>query len=104
MIIVSSAEIAVDILEKKGSIFSDRPVMQMGGELVGWKNTLVLVSYGERFRSYRKFFHQLIGSNASMSQFHPIEEVETHKFLKCLLSRPQDLAEHVRKCVLCISL
>ncbi|KAL9709236.1 hypothetical protein Ac2012v2_007590 [Leucoagaricus gongylophorus] len=97
MIIVNSAEVATELLEKKGSIYSDRPVMEMGGEMVGWKNTLVLVPYGDRFRSYRKLFHKLIGNPASMSQFHPTEEVETRKFLKHLLSTPQDLAKHVRK-------
>ncbi|KAJ3560510.1 hypothetical protein NP233_g10793 [Leucocoprinus birnbaumii] len=97
MVIVNSVEVATELLEKRGSIYSDRPVMEMGGEMVGWKNTLVLVPYGDRFRSYRKLFHQLIGSNASMSQFYPIEEAETHKFLQRLLSTPQDLAKHVRK-------
>ncbi len=29
------------MLEKKSVIYSDRPVLQMGGELVGWKRTLV---------------------------------------------------------------
>lgn len=100
MIIVNSAEVATELLEKKGSIYSDRPVMEMGGEMVGWKNTLVLVPYGDRFRSYRKLFHKLIGNPASMSQFHPTEEVETRKFLKHLLSTPQDLAKHVRKYVM----
>ncbi|TFK32278.1 cytochrome P450 [Crucibulum laeve] len=96
-IILSSAKAAIDMLDKKSSIYSDRPVMQMGGELVGWKNTLVLVPYGDRFRNYRKLFHQLIGSHSAMEQFHPVEEKETHRFLKRLLSKPNDLAEHVRK-------
>lgn len=99
MIIVNSAEVAMDMLEKKGSIYSDRPVMEMGGEMVGWKNTLVLVPYGDRFRRYRKMFHKLIGNSTSMSQFYPTEEVETHRFLKHLLYTPQDLATHIRKCV-----
>ncbi|KAF9011764.1 cytochrome P450 [Cyathus striatus] len=85
------------MMDKKSSIYSDRPILHMGGELVGWKNTLVLVPYGDRFRNYRRLFHQLIGSNGVMAQFHPIEELETHRFLKRLLSRPQALAEHVRK-------
>lgn len=97
MIIVNSAEIATDMLEKKGSIYSDRPVMEMGGEMVGWKNTLVLITYGDRFRRYRKLFHKLIGNSTSMSQFYPTEEVETHKFLKHLLYTPQDLVTHIRR-------
>ncbi|KAJ3502046.1 hypothetical protein NLJ89_g9063 [Agrocybe chaxingu] len=97
MIILNSAEVAIDMLDKKSSIYSDRPVMQMGGELVGWKNTLVLTPYGDRLRNYRRLFHQCIGSPASMSEFHPVEEKETHRFLKNVLARPEHLADHVRR-------
>jgi cytochrome P450 len=97
LIILNSAKVAVDMLEKKSSKYSDRPVLPMGGELVGWKNTLVLVPYGDRFKEYRKYFHQLIGSRQSMTQFLPAEEQETHIFLQNVLHKPADLAAHVRR-------
>lgn len=97
MIIVNSAKTAMDMMDKKSGIYSDRPVMPMGGELVGWKDTLVLVPYGDRFRNYRKFFHQVIGSNSSVSLFYPIEELETHRFLKSVLKNPDELVTHIRQ-------
>ncbi|KAF6751633.1 cytochrome P450 [Ephemerocybe angulata] len=96
-VVVNSTDLAIDMLEKRSAIYSDRPVMEMGGELVGWKNTLVLIPYGERFRTYRKMFHQVIGTNVSMSNFHPIEEQETQKFLQALLTKPEDFPSHIRK-------
>jgi len=69
----------------------------MGGELIGWKDTLVLIPYGDRFRNYRKLFHQTIGTPSAMSKFHEAEETETRKFLKYVLAKPDDLAAHVRK-------
>jgi cytochrome P450 len=97
LIILNSAKIAVEMLEKKSANYSDRPVLPMGGELVGWQNTLVLVPYGDRFREYRRYFHQLIGSRNSMEVFHPVEELETHIFLQKVLAKPADLAAHVRR-------
>jgi hypothetical protein len=97
MIVVNSSKTAIDILDKKSAIYSDRPVMPMGGELVGWKDTLVLVPYGDRFRNYRKYFHQVIGSNSSVSLFYPIEELETHRFLKSVLKNPDELVPHIRQ-------
>ena len=94
--ILNSAETAVEMLDKKGSIYSDRPVLQMGGELVGWKNSLGLLPYGERFRNSRRFAHRLIGTIASASVFYPVQELETHRFLKRLAKNPDDLAAHVR--------
>ena len=97
MIIVNSAKTATEMLAKKSAIYSDRPIMQMGGELVGWKDTLVLIPYGDRFRNYRKFFHQVIGTSASMSLFYPVEELETRRFLKSVLKHPDELVAHIRQ-------
>ncbi|KAJ3709804.1 cytochrome P450 [Lentinula guzmanii] len=97
LIILNSASIAKDMLEKNSAIYSDRPVIPMGGELCGWKNTLVLTPYGERFRNYRRLAHQLFGNAATMKSFHPVEELETHRFLKQLLSRPAEFSDHIRK-------
>ncbi|KAF9531077.1 cytochrome P450 [Crepidotus variabilis] len=97
MIILNTAKVAAEMLDKKSSIYSDRPILQMGGELVGWKNTLVLLAYGERFRNYRKLFHQTIGTPLAMEKFHSIEERETRNLLRRILQRPEALAEHVRR-------
>ena len=96
-VIINNIDIAVDILNKRSTSYSDRPVLQMGGELCGWKHTLVLQQYDDRFRRYRKMFHRLIGSPSIVKQFLPIEEHETRNFLRRVLEKPQDLAEHVRQ-------
>jgi len=97
LIIINSLKIALDLLDKKSSIYSDRPILQMGGELVGWKNTLVLLPYGDRFRRYRKLFHRSIGSINTIRQFQPIQSLESRRFLRKLLSNPQNLQSHIRK-------
>ncbi|KAF8225436.1 cytochrome P450 [Tricholoma matsutake] len=95
-IILNSAEIAIEMLEKKSSIYSDRPTLQMGGELVGWKNTLVLLPYGDRFQRFRRLFHQAIGKPSTIKQFLPLEEFAIRRFLCRVLANPADLAAHVR--------
>ena len=96
IIILNSAEAAIGMLDKKSSIYSDRPVLQMAGNLVGWQKTLVLHPYGDRSRVFRRFFHGVIGTRATMKRFFPIEEAETHAFLRRVLDKPADLAAHVR--------
>ncbi|KAE9394070.1 cytochrome P450 [Gymnopus androsaceus JB14] len=97
LIIVNSVSIAKDMLDKNSAIYSDRPLIPMGGELCGWKNALALLPYGDRFRNYRRFARQLFGNAITMKSFHPVEEAETHRFLKQLLSRPAEFSEHIRK-------
>ena len=69
----------------------------MAGELVGWKNMLGLMPYGDRFRSYRRLAHTLFGSQTIMRSFQPLEEMETHRFLKRLLLTPENLQSHIEK-------
>ncbi|KAK0450589.1 cytochrome P450 [Desarmillaria tabescens] len=97
LVILNSAQTAINILDKKSSIYSDRPVVGMGGELVGWKNSIILMSYGARFRNHRRSAHQLFGNNATMKQFLPMLELETHRSLKGIFTRPEGLHEHIRK-------
>ncbi|PPQ79518.1 hypothetical protein CVT25_003400 [Psilocybe cyanescens] len=97
LIILNSATVACDMLDKKSAIYSDRPVLQMGGELVGWKNTMVLLPYGDRFRRYRRLFHSLIGSQSAVKRFYPSEEFEARRFLRRVLMKPDALSAQVRK-------
>ncbi|KAG6902463.1 hypothetical protein C0995_016325 [Termitomyces sp. Mi166 len=96
MVILNSAKIANEMLEKKSSIYSDRPVWEMAGNLVGWKNDIALIPYGDRFRRCRRLLHDIIGNKASAQQFFYIQEVETHRFLRRVLANPADLAQLIR--------
>ena len=96
MIIINSAAIMAE-LDKKGAIYSDRPVLEMGGELVGYSDTLVLLRYGARFRTYRKYFSHYVGSPKPIQQLYPLIEQESRRFLKRTLAKPDDLMPHLRK-------
>ncbi|KAF8889423.1 cytochrome P450 [Gymnopilus junonius] len=97
IIVLNSVHHAIEILDKKSAVYSDRPIMQMGGELVGWKNTLVLLPYGNRFRNFRKLFHNAIGSQAAAMRFQPVQEIESLHFLKRILESPRELLAHIRR-------
>lgn len=96
LIILNSADI-MDEFDKASSIYSDRPVLQMGGELVGYNNTLVLLRYGPRFRTYRRHFSRYIGPNKPVQSLHPLIEQETRCFLKSVLEDNEHLNENLRK-------
>ncbi len=85
------------MLDKKGAIYSDRPMVAMGGELVGWKNAFVLMRYGSRFRESRRRVHQIFGTNAAFKQFLPIVELEAHRFLKRVSAKPEDFFQEIQK-------
>ncbi|KAG1840822.1 cytochrome P450 [Suillus subalutaceus] len=94
--VLNSVKTAVAMLDKKSSIYSDRPVVPMSGELMGYAQTLAYLRYGERFRLFRKNCHRIFGSRSALVVYHPIEEMETRRFLKCVLAKPDRLQAHIR--------
>ncbi|KAJ6624555.1 cytochrome P450 [Mycena sp. CBHHK59/15] len=98
LIAVNSVQVAREMLDKKSSIYSDRPVLQMCGELVGWKKSLGLLQYGtSQFRRTRRYFHQSVGTPTNVARFHPIQAKETCKFLQHLLESPGNFLSHIRQ-------
>ncbi|KAG1855191.1 cytochrome P450 [Suillus subalutaceus] len=96
IVVLNSVKTAMEMMDSKSTLYSDRPVLPMAGELVGWKDSLPFLPYGDRFRRYRRNFHRVIGSRAAVDVYNEIEEVETHRFLKRVLAKPDQLQEHVR--------
>lgn len=97
MIILNSAKAAVDLLDKRSAKYSDRPVVMMCGEIVGWNQSLALTQYGPRFRETRKYMSKLIGTRASAEKFEPLQERETSKFLARVMADPSSLVKQIRK-------
>ena len=95
MIILNTID-ALEEFDKKSAIYSERPRLEMGGELVGYSDTLVLMPYGPRFRNYRKGFARYIG-NGVVQDRHPLLIEKTRTFLKHVLKNPEDLMPHLRK-------
>lgn len=87
----------MDMLDKKSSIYSDRLTTQMGGELVGWKESLVGLSYGRQTREQRRYIHQSIGSRMLMEKHHEVIVDENKKFLKRVLRGDEDIGLEIRR-------
>lgn len=96
-IIVGSAKIAAELLEKRSVNYSDRPQSVMAGELSGWGKIMLLSRYNDWFRTHRKWIAQEIGSYDLVKKFNGLIEFETRRFLQCVLDDPEQLQAHVRK-------
>ncbi|KAG2069748.1 cytochrome P450 [Suillus decipiens] len=96
IIVLNSFKTAIEMMNRKGTLYSDRPFLPMLGELVGWKDSLPFLSYGDLCRQHRRNLYKVIGSRAAVDVYNEIEEVETRRFLKRVLAKPDQLQEHVR--------
>ena len=97
MILLNSSKAAVDLLDKRSADYSDRPILMMCGEIVGWNQSLGLVQYGPRLREFRKYMSKLIGTRASVEKFTSLQEREAAKCVARIMADPGSLVHHIRK-------
>ena len=96
IMVINSSEVAEELLEKRSSIYSSRPVRTMVTELMGWDWLFSSMQYDQRWRDHRTLFHQHFRPNM-ISQYHPVIVEETHVLMRNLLKSPGDFAHHIRR-------
>jgi hypothetical protein len=97
MIILNDVDLANELLDKKGATCSNRPVLNMAGELAGLKEFTVFLMYGQRLKESRKYIHRAIGNRESLKMFDSLYETEIRNFLKANLRDPDDIQKHIRR-------
>ncbi|KAJ7483474.1 cytochrome P450 [Mycena latifolia] len=95
VIVLSSSEAAVDLLERRSAIYSDRARMPMVIELMGWDFDFGLMKYGDHWRAHRRLFHNVFHAEAAQ-MFCPKELSATHELLRRLLHDPDAFMGHLR--------
>ncbi|KAI0092431.1 CyP450 monooxygenase [Irpex rosettiformis] len=90
MLLISSANIAFDLLDKRSAIYSDRSVSVMN-ELTAWDFNVGFMPYGQRWRSIRKKVHEYF--NLTVTPNHrDTQTEEVHAFLRrCLAHTGKEL-------------
>ncbi|XP_006462255.1 hypothetical protein AGABI2DRAFT_119114 [Agaricus bisporus var. bisporus H97] len=95
-IVLSTVRAALDLLDKKGSIYSSRPRNILAGEICyrGFKGPLQPA--GDRFRKFRTIMNTALGVEASKS-FRSLEDFENKLMLRDLILE-DDSGKH-RPCI-----
>ncbi|KDR76708.1 hypothetical protein GALMADRAFT_67164 [Galerina marginata CBS 339.88] len=95
LVIINSSKIAKDLLDKRSSIYSDRPHFIMGGDLVGYDELFVIQPYGENWRKQRRMVAQDL-SLSMTPRYHSLQEKETAILIRNLLKDPTSLFQQVK--------
>ncbi|KAL6297906.1 cytochrome P450 [Sparassis latifolia] len=91
LIVLNSVEVATDLLEKRGTNYSDRPTCTTF-ELMGWHADLALMPYGPRWRKHRKMFQEYFNPTQCLSYIRD-QAQEAHDLLKALLRAPEQFVK-----------
>ncbi|KAM6492078.1 Cytochrome P450 [Amanita muscaria] len=95
VIILDSYEAVTELLEKRSSIYSDRPRMPMLGELMGFDFNFGFLPYGDRWRAQRKLMIQVF-HKTSTKNLQPHMLKATHDLLRRFVDSPNDIIGNIR--------
>ncbi|KAG9073794.1 hypothetical protein FRC06_011150, partial [Ceratobasidium sp. 370] len=92
IVVLNNVEDAVNLLEKRSSIYSDRAqtAMLVDPSLMDWGNLVTSLSYGERWRKSRRMMHQWLHKQAA-EEFHQSQQHQARLLLQRLLSKSDSL-------------
>ena len=63
---------------------------------IGWNLQMILLDYGQRFRSMRKWVKEFIGTKSAVAQFRSLHEREARYFLSRVLANSENIADNIR--------
>ncbi|KAF9062974.1 cytochrome P450 2 Le.CYP2 [Rhodocollybia butyracea] len=93
ILITNSAQVAVDLLDKRARIYSDRETT-VSAQLCEADRILGLQRYGDRWRKNRRFFHQSFNQTAC-TRFYPTQYAKINDFLHKLTVTPEQSVQHI---------
>ncbi|KAI0517762.1 cytochrome protein [Xylaria bambusicola] len=94
-VILHSAELAIQMLEKRSSIYSSRPKLVFA-KLCRFYDIFSLLPYNKQHQVTRKLLHTALGTEKLAARYIHIQEKEAHRFLFRVLQKPDLLFDHIK--------
>ncbi|KUJ10419.1 putative O-methylsterigmatocystin oxidoreductase [Mollisia scopiformis] len=86
IVVLNSQKAAKDLLDNRGSIYSDRPKFELL-KLLGWGMTLTWLRWGPKMQQHRKIL-QTPFTKSKISQYQNLQLEQTHHSLRGILENP----------------
>ncbi|KAF9474971.1 cytochrome P450 [Pholiota conissans] len=97
IVVINSLKIAKDLLDKRSSIYSDRPHAIMAGDLnesIGFSKSLGFLPYGDTWRKQRRIVIQNF-TPSMVPKYHALQEKEAATLVKNVLEDPDTLRKEL---------
>ncbi|KAG6909526.1 hypothetical protein DXG01_017083 [Tephrocybe rancida] len=91
-----NSQAAMDLLDKRGQLYSDRPHLPMAADFSGMADLTPIMRYGEKFQFGRRLMNQALSTRAVSKWERGIAE-ESRAMLQLLHSAPTKFVDHLNK-------
>ncbi|KAL0947285.1 hypothetical protein HGRIS_013405 [Hohenbuehelia grisea] len=93
MIVLDKVSAAIDLLDKRSAIYSDRPSFPVY-IMMGWVPNIVNMTYGNQFRKHRKIFHSNFTREACV-QWRETQTVMARRLVKMILNDDKNYNRYI---------
>ncbi|TVY51099.1 Cytochrome P450 monooxygenase patI, partial [Lachnellula cervina] len=95
-IILSTPTAVKDLLDKKSNIYSSRPDIYLGQDVVSDGLRFVTMKYGPMWRSVHKMMHNTLNMQTAVA-YIPYQDLENKDMMLAFLDDPEGYRKHVRR-------
>ncbi|KZT11800.1 cytochrome P450 monooxygenase [Laetiporus sulphureus 93-53] len=96
-IILNTAQVARDLMEKRGSKYSGRPRFLWAIEMVGFDPVLAFMPYGNQWAQQRKWFKAALQGKEALTSYYPVQRTERRRFLLAMVQTPYEWEFHIKR-------
>ncbi|KAM7183943.1 putative cytochrome P450 [Naviculisporaceae sp. PSN 640] len=97
-VVITDRRIVKDLLDKKSAIYSDRPPSYVSHDLITKGDHLLVMKYGETWRSFRRAIHQFFRETACESeQIKTLVNAEQVQMMRDFLVHPENHMRHTKR-------
>lgn len=96
-IVISDRSIVKALLDKKSSIYSNRPASYVSHDLITRGDHLLVMQHGEKWRLFRKLMHQTFQERRVEKEHVHLVDAEAVQMVKDFLVEPEGLMGHPKR-------
>jgi len=96
-VVLNSLVAAQDLLDKRNSIYSDRPRSILIHEMMDFSPNMPLLPYNDEWRRQRRWIQASLLDKAKLDNYRPIQQREIIRMLAGILKTPDEFASLIRR-------
>ncbi|GJJ15253.1 hypothetical protein Clacol_009529 [Clathrus columnatus] len=94
LVILNDPKYATEMLDSKSRLYSGRPSLVMGGQMVGWDESPGLCPFNDTWTEYRKLMANFLGTRSKVEKFEHVIHEEVKELLTRFMSTPNEYHDH----------
>lgn len=97
VVVITDRSIVKELIDKKSSIYSDRPASYVSQVLITGGDHALVMSQGDKWRKFRKVIHQHFNEGRCEKQHIKLQNAEAVQMMRDFMLGPEDLMWHPKR-------